>query len=166
MQDRTDEEVQSQEVQRRRRVLRGLVGAPVIYTLPLGSALAASSLGCLDKSQALAAADNPDGITSAPDDWVRAPLVVKENGSNIYVSVSGSDPWFKYEPVSGAVTQINNLPGGAADSQKKYYGLVDYQGNNIYGVFPQESAVMSPIAGASCWNSLGIEPSADAQNLI
>jgi hypothetical protein len=162
---RTDEEVRSQEVQRRRRVLRGLVGVPAIYTLPLGSAFAASSLGCVAKSQAFAAEDSPGGITSAPDDWVRAPLVVKENASNIYVSVSGDDPWFKYEPGSGAVTPVE-LPGDATDSQQEYYGLVDYQGDNIHGVFPQESAVTSPIAGASCWNSLGIEPSADAQNLI
>ncbi len=58
---------------RRRLVKNAVVAAPVILTLPSGAAAAtASAFQCIARDQAVADADPPPELVSAPDGWVRS----------------------------------------------------------------------------------------------
>ena len=159
----------------RRRIIQGLAGAPVIYTLPIGAALAAGSLSCVDKSQNLKAASPPQLLATSPDTWIRVKLQVYKHGSDLYVTLSSSgvSKWYKLTNTSGVWTAAldSSYNGSGAQAQSQYlYGLVDYSGYTAGAgtpyIYPQDQGIDQPVAGASCWNSVTATQAADGSNLI
>ncbi len=162
-----------QEKQRRRNIIKGAAGVPLIFTLPNGAALAATSLTCKNKSQLAATNENPKGgVVSAgtnPDKWVRFKTPAygfKINGTNLTgfkLTVSGIDKWYSVA-LSGAVALVTPPTNGANAptliSGSFCYLMVDYDKYyNGTSLGPQDfiylgSALVAPIAGSSCWNSL------------
>lgn len=149
--------------EKRRRLIKSAAAAPVVLTLPSGSALAASSAMCDSKSADTFAASPAPAVTTLSDRWMRAQLqaysfkgkVAGQNGATDY------DTGFKYGGVNYVVVdgvavpllQTNKetlLPGTYC------YVLVDYRGDQPVGLILDSSSIgdQNPIAGASCWNSL------------
>lgn len=144
---------------KRRRMLQAAIGTPIVLTLPIGSALAATSLTCDIKSQTLAL--NLVGslklIDTLPGDtWMRKRLDKYIVGSSSYIRVN--DVWYLVNP-DGTATPATPSPEPTAPSGEYYYALVDYAAydaglpDGFY--YPVVSAPLAtPIAGESCWNSL------------
>lgn len=152
--------------QRRRALVKAAAAAPVVLTLPSGAALAAVSITCADKTNGAAAPK----VVVGTDTWVRVStprLRFKERGkpavygfayaNNYYTVANGvATP---YSPPTGTnITHYNN----------QYHGLlVDYNAPGVYGVYPADSSIGNPVAGASCWNSVNPGgPPAGTGNLI
>ena len=144
---------------KRRRILKAAASAPVVFTLPTGAALAATSLTCADKSAERASLELPAGVTSAPDSWMRFSLpgfrINQPGGQFQGFNLGGT--WYAVN-ADGTVTPVT--PNGTPQSNGlTYYALVDYdayssgQAASMY-VYHGGTGVVSPIAGASCWNSL------------
>jgi hypothetical protein len=171
----------SDRTEQRRRILRGAVSAPVIFTLPSGAALAQVSTSCAAKSQELAATENPLGIATGLDKWMRFEVEAYSFNGSVKVSGfldattagSGTTPankndryfqlnglWYRYNVADGtamAVTLSTPTPSGTPVGP--LYVLVDYAAysagtNPTMYVYPARTPVINPIAGASCWNSL------------
>ena len=151
--------------EKRRRLIKSAAAAPIVLTLPSGSALAASSAMCERKS-ADAFADNPaSAVTAGSDRWMRAELQMysfkgKVEGLNGTAEYIG----FKYDGVNyavinGAAKPIVLSNGNDAETLlpgQSFYVLVDYKGYQPVGLILDSSSIgaQNPIAGASCWNSL------------
>jgi len=83
---------------RRRLVKNAVVAAPVILTLPSGAAAAtASAFQCIARDQAVADADPPPELVSAPDGWVRTEtLCTKDTQGNLVEdSTNGTTTCYK-----------------------------------------------------------------------
>lgn len=164
--------------QRRRALIKAAGAAPVVFTLPNGSALAASSTNaCIDRGQALAAQDPHGYVEARSDGWVRVSVarVFKTNGNGGLIG-----EWFSYNGIDYTVTrtlsgitatQMSGAIPGGTQTGGSFYLLVGYQGTRldgtaIYGV-SITSQVGTPVAGASCWNSVNpTSPTAGTGNLI
>jgi len=160
--------------QRRRDILKAAVGAPAVFTLPTGSALAATSLTCVDKGNQL---PTPNGVTTtaSSDTWIRysVPAIsfrksvsgnVRANGFKL--SKSGGLAGFDYYEVSGTtINQViphNNVNEMPVVGITNYYLLVDSKAY-LDTKAPKDyiylgTAISQPVAGASCWNSVIATP--------
>ena len=151
--------------EKRRRLIKSAAAAPIVLTLPSGSALAASSAMC-DKKSADAFADNPaSAVTAGSDRWMRAELqkysfkgkVEGLNGTAEYPGFKYGD--VNYAVINGAAKPIELSNGNDAETLQQgqyFYVLVDYKGDHSVGLILGSSTIgaQNPIAGASCWNSL------------
>ena len=148
---------------KRRRILKAAASAPVVFTLPTGAALAATSISCAVKStnRATSTTETVFGVTTEPDDWMRFSLPgVRINQSGGLGQVNGFNlggTWYAVN-ADGTVTAVTAV-GVPQPNGRTYYALVDYdayssgQAASMY-VYHGGTGVVSPIAGASCWNSL------------
>lgn len=155
----------------RRRILRAAVGAPVVFTLPSGAALAATSSQCEANAQEMAftqSASMPDQVTGSPDGWLRYSVqkyLIPQSGANVYgfvlIDRYNQEAWYKVE--GGAAIPVTLMPGSGAGNKPSavagqyYYLLVNYekfQQSSDPAVFadPQETNY-SPMSG-SCWTSI------------
>lgn len=165
---------EEQKKQRRRGILKAVAGAPVLFTLPTGAAVAAVSITCKDKSAALANNNPPPGALASAagtDKWVRyrvENLTIQTNG-NQGATFSNA---FKlggiwYQVIGNTVSNIpGNVPPGqngtSFNPKRYYYLLVDHTKYlNSTTTSPQSfvylgstQLVTAPIAGGSCWNSI------------
>lgn len=150
---------------RRRKILKAAAGAPVVFTLPTGAALAAGSLGCDVKSQNRATTEQPTGVisstsgTAAADDWMRYKL----DGLNITLTDDTVVQGFMldnsyYKVLADGTVELISTFKSATPSTAIYSALVDYDsfkaGNSASMYVYHGDLVASPIAGCSCWNSL------------
>lgn len=148
---------------KRRRILKAAASAPVIFTLPSGAALAAGSLTCAAKSLERATGETVDGVTVAPDAWMRFSvpgLRLRFTGNRVVdgFRLDGS----LYQVVGSDVVLISETPVNEASNGQTYFLLVDYEAYSDPIVSPDDPAsyvylgtpTANPIAGASCWNSL------------
>lgn len=176
---------QSDRARQRRRIIQAAVGAPVVFTLPSGAALAAASLTCDDKSNlirntGIGGTDTALGVEAAPDGWVRYRLQVyeinpsgsggKTNGITFDANPSSSSIWYTVNLSTGAATQVTVNGSPSLISGLYYYALVDYSAYpsstaSAY-VYPAHAPVGSPIAGGSCWTSLLPTSSIGGNNVI
>jgi hypothetical protein len=151
------ESLQDRKAAQRRRLLRGLVGGPAIYTLPLGTAVSAASLTCVDQS-GTSTAPRPL-LPTSPDRWVRVKLQIFKHGNDSYVVLGGT--YYKLTTAVGGYTAApDGYTGTGAQAQQSYvYGLVDYSGG-APTIYPADQVISQPVAGASCWNSVVPTPKA------
>ncbi|WP_068635506.1 hypothetical protein [Thauera butanivorans] len=144
----------------RRRLIKSAAAAPVVFTLPSGAALAAASSSCEANSLELFNTERPLAVTASSDKWVRARLqawkfkAVKV-GSNGSENVDG----FKYNEVyykvsDGRAEEVALKPGSkpAVYPRQYYYVLINYPGRTL--ILDASATDVTPMAGASCWNSL------------
>ncbi len=164
---------EEQKKQHRRGILKAVAGAPLMFTLPTGAAVAATSLTCNEKSNSL---PTPVGATTSPgatDTWIRYKVQRKEirlltpnskNGPTTIVRNAftlGTD-WYRVNNHSSAVTKVINLDSTypAVDVQNRfYYLLVDHDKYSESAspesfVYLGTAPVLDPVAGTSCWNSV------------
>ncbi len=152
--------IESEQKHRRRRILKAAASAPVVFTLPSGAALAAASLTCAEKSAELAGsgAEPVPGVTTAPDNWMRFSLqgyTINQSGGQLQGFTLGGN-WYA---VNADGTVVAVVPNGNPNANgTTYYALVDYEsyaaGNAQTMYVYLGTPIGSPIAGASCWNSL------------
>lgn len=152
------------QIEKRRKLIKSAVGAPALFTLPgaVGSAMAAASLGCDVKSQATFADESPvTGFPSAPDKWMRVRCEVwtfrLESGGAAVTGFKFNGAY--YQVTSGVAQQVavKLTPSSQAPVQvagQYVYALVDYQQSAPATIVLDPNKAVSPIAGASCWNSL------------
>lgn len=140
--------------QRRRALIKAAGAAPVVFSLTSGSAVAATSLTCKDKSQSLAQTDKPAGALTDSDKWMRFKVQayrINQSGGQV-TGFTLSNSWYKVDQGVASVVSPNGAPQPI--SGQFFYLLVDYVSPTQYKIYPASSPVVSPIAGASCWNSL------------
>lgn len=151
--------------QRRRALIKAVGAAPVVLTLPNGAAFAATSLTCADKTKGSAAA----GVVEGTDTWVRVSVqkLKFKSDSTVFYGFSYNNNYYKVE---GRTATPYVLPNGAKKPSAingRYGLLVDYNAPGVYGVYPADSSIGNPIAGASCWNSVNPNgPHAGTGNLV
>ncbi len=142
----------------RRRILRAAAGAPVVFTLPSGTALAATSLWCLENSMERASREAfPATVMHEqpnPGDWVRVAvpkLRFQKGGSENIIEGYMID--YTWHQVAGeAVVDPESAPWQSRNPTGEYYYLlVDYSSGNP---IPHGSSQGTPIHGTSCWTSL------------
>jgi hypothetical protein len=160
-------------LQVRRTLLKGALGAPAVFTLPTGAAMAAASLTCIEKAQEQAQASGIQGLTTTPDQWVRAKLVVYEaipdKPGAVSSSTSGGigatspgadankikvvtvDQMTTWYDLNGNKVAVKN-PKQTGES---VYALVDYSSPSNPQLFPAQNPVTSP-ASTSCAASLAL----------
>ncbi|MCB1901547.1 MAG: hypothetical protein KDH16_19810, partial [Rhodocyclaceae bacterium] len=151
------------QIEKRRKLIKSAVGAPALFTLPgaVGSAMAAASLGCDVKSQAAFADESSvEGFpSSARDKWMRVRCEVWQ--FKIVGATGPAVDGFKfngayYFVTDGVAEQVavdaNPAPKQVANAY--VYALVDYQQGAPATIVLDPGNAVSPIAGASCWNSL------------
>lgn len=156
---------QSERRERRRRILKGAAGVPVVLTLPSGAAIAATSVNCDANSQTIFRAEGADGFPTAPDSWMRVRLpkykIRLQQGGSTRVDGFRFDSgtatrWFRIEGDQAIEVTYDihkqHLPEEVAGEY--YYGLVDYQNGIGELLLNQDDPGIMPIAGCSCWNSL------------
>ena len=150
--------------EKRRRLIKSAAAAPVVLTLPSGSALAASSAMCDTKSADAFATSGAPAVTTVSDRWMRAQLQASSfrgkvdglNGTSNYAGFTLGG--VNYAVINGAAKPIV-LSNGSSPSEvpgQYFYVLVDYRGDQLVGPILDSSSIgaQNPIAGASCWNSL------------
>ncbi len=146
----------SEKNEQRRRILRAATAAPIVLTLPSGAALANTSLMCDQNSKARFDWEKNSINTFSPaaDDWMRVKLqeyqIVVVSGDAPVIGFQYNGQWYKVE---SDVAMLIGTPDEATLTGNSIYGLADYNGGNPVVLLDKNSAV-SPIAGASCWNSL------------
>lgn len=148
--------------EKRRRLIKSAAAAPVVFTLPSGAALAASSAMCDVKSGVAFVAEPKPAVTAGADRWMRAELqaytfkgkIAGVNGATDYPGFKFSD--IKYAVVNGSAVALSNVTKETELTGQFYYVLVDYRGDQSPGVILNSASLGDalPIAGASCWNSL------------
>ena len=148
-------------IRRRRKLLKGAVGAPVLFTLPVGSALAATSLTCDIKSQQTFASESPSTFLTAPsaDKWMRARLdvfVVNVQGSGPVDAVMVGSDFYRLDNATTTLILIPqvDIAGTPSLTGSQVDVLVDYNVSGMATVVVAPNSPVSPIAGVSCWNSL------------
>lgn len=169
-----------QEKQRRRSIVKGVAGVPLIFTLPNGTALAAASLSCKDKSHALAQTEPyKGGLVGSPsitDKWVRFKIQaysIKQQSNSFVTGFTLNNLWYSVNLSNGAVNQVTPLGNGNAPTVlagQFCYLIVDYDKYSSSAspetyIFLGTDTPSAPIAGSSCWNSLS-GTTASADNLI
>jgi len=151
---------QLERTQQRRRLLRAAASAPVVFTLPTGAVLAATSLSCADQSAERFLSEGAPGVTTSPDSWMRFQVQAFEfklNGDRVN-GFEFNNAYYQPNP-DGTVAQITNWTGQPKQIAGNYHLLVDYStysstsSPHLY-VYPGQAPVSNPIAGASCWSSL------------
>jgi hypothetical protein len=160
--------------QKRRSLLKVAAGAPVIFTLPTGAALAAASLTCKDKSKALANQTPPKGVVPTSDNWMRHMVVgkkIKIQGDNtVRKGFTLNSKWYRVYvgngPNSGTVEDITltrdtSYSPNNPDNGDSYYLLVDQTKHELLPGSPESFVFLgttdpnfAPIAGHTCWNSI------------
>lgn len=149
------------QIERRRKLLKGAVGAPALFTLPgaVGSAMAAASLGCREKSLTTFAAESPvAGFPSAPDKWMRVKCevwtftVFGDSSPTTGFKFNGS--YYRVSSNVATSVAVESSPAPAQVVGQYVFALVDYQDGAPATIVLDPSGAVSPIAGASCWNSL------------
>ena len=160
--------------QRRRDILKAAVGAPVIFTLPTGSALAAVSLTCKDKSQVLASQNPPKGVVAASDTWMRFKVTGKKvkilNNNNVLKGFTLNGKWYRVYVGNGVnsgrveditLTRNVNYSPNPLENGEFYYLLVDHTDQQNQPGSPESFVFLgttdpnfAPIAGHTCWNSI------------
>jgi hypothetical protein len=151
--------------QRRRALIKAAGAAPVVFSLASGSAVAAASLTCADKTRGQRGVPP---VTSATDGWVRVKvtqLKFKLGLATWYGFQYGSQ---YYSVVGAGAVPFALLPGTVVTQQaSSYYLAVNYVSPGVYGVDPVGPFHGNPIAGASCWNSVNPNgPGAGPGNLV
>ena len=131
----------------------------MVFTLPNGSALAAASMSCAQKSDNLADRSPPTGVTTSADTWMRYRLdaySINQSGGPVS-GITFGGKWYRVD-VNGIATEVTPNGNPQPISGSYYYALVDYSTYPTTGaigsVYPAKSPIDNPIAGASCWNSL------------
>jgi hypothetical protein len=154
--------------EQRRRLLQGLVGGPVIYTLPIGANVAAASLTCIDKGATAgnAAPRLIEDSALASDNWVRLRVELMKDGSWNYVFVNSQ--WFTVQPTLNGAWQVVPFhpfvnPPTSFNPVKHLYALVDYNNGTGNTFYPADTLIDQP-ATASCWNSVHASPPLTGQN--
>jgi hypothetical protein len=162
----------SDRAKKRRRVVKAAFSVPAVLTLPHGGEAAAASLTCDVKSNALAATTPPAGVTATTDTWMRYRLPkykINQTGGQVY-GILLDDQYYRIDS-DGSATPITPAGNGNSNTElvanQYYYALVDYSTysttpNITAFVYPAKSPVASPIAGASCWNSLLVGSALDS----
>lgn len=143
---------------RRRKLLRGAVSAPVFFTLPVGSALATSSiLQCVGKD----GVEQPPRVAGSPDTWVRKQAdyyKVKVSGARVLAWKLGSNFYYR-STVSGSVAfqvgdPVSPMPSPAPEMMGTEYllVLVSPSTGEFQAIYPAQSVGQG--VHASCWNSI------------
>ena len=157
--------------QKRRSLLKVAAGAPVIFTLPTGAALAAASLTCKDKSKALANQTPPKGVVPVSDTWMRHKVTGKTiilNNDNEVPGFELDNKWYRVfvgnGQNSGSVNDVTlrlKLGTTPQDNGRFYYLLVDQTKHELFPGSPENFVFLgtidpnfAPIAGHTCWNSI------------
>ena len=158
--------------QRRRALIKAAGAVPVVFSLTNGSPAAAASLTCADKTKGASA----PYVTSGTDGWVRVSVpqleYISGNGNGTHVAGYGFMYKGNYYTVNSNGSIISGKPNGTTQEQtvpnQNYYLLVDYGGSpGSFTVYPTDTNIGNPIAGASCWNSVNPNgPIAGTGNLI
>jgi hypothetical protein len=154
----------------RRRLIKAAVGAPVVFTLPSGAALAAASISCVDKPAATEAFSTQpmQTFSSTPSDtWVRFKLdkysipvkTAGKKGGSAWTSVNGfkqGEQWYQVSADGSSAVPV--IPGKAPTPvlNESYYGLVEYQDGSIMLALNQDNGVAA--ISQSCL--LSIDPGA------
>ncbi|WP_345794497.1 hypothetical protein AAG895_05330 [Thauera sp. JM12B12] len=161
--------------EKRRRLIKAAAAAPVVFTLPSGAALAAtSSPTCDAKSLTRFNTSSVDAVVSEPGDgWVRGRFqswtfrIKSENSSSIGFKHLGN--WYVVSNGSASLvlgevfTNGSNAPSERLDQY--HYVLLNYPDQTSL-VFNASQADIAPIAGASCWNSLTPSANIPASNTV
>ncbi len=163
----------------RRRLIKSAAVAPIVYTLPTGAALAATSLSChtkgLDKfAPGGTAAVESGGVSYSSDGWVRARLqsynfrVVGDpaNPRSNGFTLDGTN-YFKVSGATASAVSVVTTPAAQApkvNAGQFYYVLIDYPSGNL--ILDSSAADVSPMAGASCWNSLAPGAEIPSDNIV
>lgn len=153
----------------RRRLIKSAAAAPVVFTLPSGAALAAVSVTCHDKAKDRAL---PAAVVSTPGDgWVRARLQAwtfrEKNGSSDLSGFMLNGSYYRVlngKAVPVAHVKMNGSKQPRIDEGTYYYVLVNYPEGSP--VLDSADSSATPMAGASCWNSLNPGDSIPADNII
>lgn len=149
------------QIEKRRKLLKSAVGAPVLFTLPgaVGSAMAATSLACNEKSLTTFASESPvEGFPSAPDKWMRVRCEVwtfkLDSGGPAVTGFKFNSAYYLVTNGVAAQVVVKANPAPAQVANQYVYALVDYQDSAPATIVLDPNNAISPIAGASCWNSL------------
>ncbi len=162
-----------QQKQRRRSVLKAVVGAPVIFTLSAGTDVAAASITCKDKSATLFnnTSSSVASTSTSADTWVRFKVQRKRikiaGPSTVSDAFTLAGNWYRVA-ANGTVTNVTAtfLQDKGDVTGSFYYLLVDHTKYlNSPITSPQsfvylgtDQSVTAPIAGSSCWNSITPSP--------
>lgn len=148
--------------QRRRALIKAAGAAPVVFSLTSGSAVAATSLTCKDKSQSLAQIQQPAGATQgSPDTWMRYKVdaySIPQPNADVLGFQYPTGTWYKV--VSGVASRVTLQSNGNGQGTLPtstggfYYLLVNYSSGQSFDAVYVGQTIQNPIAGASCWNSL------------
>ncbi|WP_341645746.1 hypothetical protein [Thauera sp. SDU_THAU2] len=118
----------------RRRLIKSAAAAPVVFTLPSGAALAATSSSCEANSSGLFGRETPRAVEMGTDKWVRARVqalkfkAVKAAG-NGSENVNGFMYGDSYYKVSNGGAEEVTLKFGSQPTlypNQYYYVLVNY----------------------------------------
>lgn len=147
----------NQEVYRemRRRIVKGAISTPAIFTLSTGAAFAATSLTCAERSQTLAGTELPPGFVTNPDKWVRKTLrvyrvQVRESASTSE-AVNINRNWYHYHiQSSGEEKKVLNINGNSfrfhiPDAAKKEETANVQEAVNINGNWYQYPSASGPL---------------------
>lgn len=165
----------------RRKLIKAAVGAPVVFTLPSGAALAATSLSCAEKgasaengaSRARVATAEDFAVqpmqtfSSAPSDtWVRFKLdkyrfAVPDGGPGqgraFVYGFWYNNQWYQVSQDGSTATPVVPFASPAPEQvlNQSYYGLVAYQNGSIILATSEEQSVAA--ITASCMASINPE---------
>ena len=141
----------------RRRILQAAAGAPVVFTLPTGTALANSSSACVGDR----AGENPTQVTLMSDKWVRfetPKLEIKLSSNKWVYGFKYNDKYFQVLS-DGTAAEVIPAPKGNGQLHVKiptdegsYYVLVHHEGDQL--VLSTQDETGAPLTG-SCWASVG-----------
>ena len=159
----------------RRRLIKSAAAAPIVFTLPTGSVLAATSISCHTKGLARFETTTPavvaGDVNYTTDGWVRTRLQsynFRVSGDTGSTRSNGFLLNGNYYKVSGATATLvsivlNNGQGPQENSGQYFYVLVDYPIGNLILDAGED---VTPMAGASCWNSLAPGSGIPSDNII
>lgn len=161
--------------EKRRRLIKAAAAAPVVFTLPSGAALAAtSSPTCDAKSLTRFNTSSVDAVVSEPGDgWVRGQFqswtfrIKNQNSNSIGFNHLGN--WYLVSNGSASLVRTEVQTNGTNAPKERqgeyHYVLLNYpdQTNLILSASQLDRA---PIAGASCWNSLMPSANIPASNIL
>jgi hypothetical protein len=172
------EETRTRNTETRRRLVKSAVAAPMVFTLPMGASLAAESVSCVDKIDSTDAALLVGSADLADDLWVRVQLplkrfVLKNSGASCGgtpPNVTGFDydgKWYTYTVGESAAIPVPSdkrvcNPVAKTTSPTTVYALVDVSFDPMALSGPirvsQVDDPITPVPGASCWNSVNPNP--------
>lgn len=159
--------------EKRRRLIKSAAAAPVVFTLPSGAALAATSATCDAKSLARFDPGSVQAVVStAGDGWVRAQFQswtfrIKGQSSSSIGFNYGSQ-WYVVSNGSASLVLAEVHTNGANAPRQRageyHYVLLNYPDQDL--VLDASQFNIAPVAGASCWNSLMPSANIPASNTV